>query len=49
MSLNEFLFEKKILVSYGKLVTYTNDGTSRQSVRQIRLTEFREYNLGNVP
>ena len=27
-------------VSYGKLVTYMNDGTSSQSVRQIRLTEI---------
>ena len=27
-------------VSYGKLVTYMNDRTSHQSVRQIRLTEI---------
>ena len=27
---------KTIIISYGKLVTYMNDGTSRQSVRQIR-------------
>ena len=26
--------------SYGKLVTYRNDGTSLRSVRQIRRTEF---------
>ena len=36
------------IVSYGKLVTYMNDGTSLKSVRQIRRSEYPEYNLGNT-
>ena len=36
------------VLSYGKLVTYRNDGTSLKSVRQIRRTEYPEYNLGNT-
>ena len=39
---------KLIIFSYGKLVTYMNDGTSLKSVRQIRRTEYPEYNLGNT-
>ena len=33
---------------YGKLVTYMNDGTSLESVWQIRLSEYPKYNLGNT-
>ena len=36
------------LVSYGKLVTYMNEWTSLRSDRQIRRTEYPEYNLGNT-
>ena len=35
-------------ISYGKLVTYMNDGTSIKSVRQIRRMEYPENNLGNT-
>ena len=34
-------------VSYGKLVTYMNDGTNLKSVREIRRSKYPEYNLGN--
>ena len=34
--------------SYRKLVRDMNDGTSPKSVRQIRQTEYPEYNLGNT-
>ena len=33
-----------IIFSFGKLVTYMNDGTSLKSVRQIRRTDYPEYN-----
>ena len=45
---NSLLLHKLYHVSYGKLVTYMNDGTSLRSVRQIRRTEYPEYNLGNT-
>ena len=35
-------------ISYGKLATYMNDGTSLKSARQIRRTEHHEYNLGST-
>ena len=43
----EFRHENNI-ISYGKLVTYMNGGTCLQSVRQIRRSEYPEYNLGNT-
>ena len=48
-SLQVYINKYKLYIfSYGKLVTYMNDGTSLKSVRQIRLTEYPEYNLGNT-
>ena len=38
----------RILFSYGKLVTYMNNGTSLKSVWQIRRTVYPEYNLVNT-
>ena len=36
------------LISYGKLVKYLNDGTGLKSVRQIRQSEYPDYDLGNT-